>query len=201
MNLRVIPAFGLLCLLAPFAAQASFTYQFNGTYSPYSVSISFTTSLSNVDGLSSDNITPTVSGFNETNNIPGVGSAALSIILSTNGSGVPTAFTITNTNGDIVTATSDTGPSTPAGFVAPPEDEAGFALGETSDSGGVLFGSYPAFAGENPDDFFCTYNDSNGALITDNDAGFCFSTAVSEGSSPGTSVVGSGTCHGVFSPA
>ncbi|KAF7348268.1 hypothetical protein MSAN_01780400 [Mycena sanguinolenta] len=64
----------------------------------------------------------------------------------------------------------------------PPQDEASFPVGSgssyTSDSGGVLFCSYPAFPGENPDDFYCTYNDSTGSLITDNDAGFCPPAAI-----------------------
>ncbi|KAF8152859.1 hypothetical protein K438DRAFT_1863962 [Mycena galopus ATCC 62051] len=55
----------------------------------------------------------------------------------------------------------------------PAQDNAGFDLGDHSDSTGVLFCSYPAFAGENEDDFDCTYNDATGNLITDNDAGFC----------------------------
>ncbi|KAL8278864.1 hypothetical protein RQP46_008735 [Phenoliferia psychrophenolica] len=64
----------------------------------------------------------------------------------------------------------------------PEFDTAGFALGPgTSDTDGSLFCSYPAFPGENPNDFFCTYNDSTGALITDNNAGFCQDTAVASG--------------------
>ncbi|KAF8188147.1 hypothetical protein K438DRAFT_978807 [Mycena galopus ATCC 62051] len=55
----------------------------------------------------------------------------------------------------------------------PALDDAGFPLGDHSDSAGVLFCSYPAFPGENEDDFDCTYNDATGSLITDNDAGFC----------------------------
>ena len=81
-------------------------------------------------------------------------------------------------------------------FACPSEDEAAFPLGNNDDTGGVFFCSYPAFAGENPNDFYCTYNDvcstfslldllidlqiqSNGNLITDNDAGFCPATALS----------------------
>ncbi|KAJ6508393.1 hypothetical protein C8R45DRAFT_441646 [Mycena sanguinolenta] len=62
----------------------------------------------------------------------------------------------------------------------PAQDKAGFAVADNSDSGGVLFCSYPAFEGENKDDFYCTYNSasSSGGLITDNDAGFCPENAV-----------------------
>ncbi|KAG8863914.1 hypothetical protein FRB97_005173 [Tulasnella sp. 331] len=59
----------------------------------------------------------------------------------------------------------------------PPQDAAGFPVGTQSDSGGVIFCSYPAFPGENPNDFFCRYNDSTGAQVQDNDVGFCPSTA------------------------
>ena len=78
-----------------------------------------------------------------------------------------------------------------------PQDMAGFALGQsdlstlhivvTTDasakltglnaSGSVYFASYPAFAGENPNDFFCTYSVTAGALTQDHDAGFCPASA------------------------
>jgi hypothetical protein len=44
-------------------------------------------------------------------------------------------------------------------YNCPQADEAGFALGTSSDDGTNLFCSYPAFAGENPDDFYCKYSD------------------------------------------
>ena len=44
-------------------------------------------------------------------------------------------------------------------YSCPPEDEASFALGTNSDNGTSLLCSYPAFAGENPDDFYCKYSD------------------------------------------
>jgi hypothetical protein len=69
-------------------------------------------------------------------------------------------------------------------YTCPPQDEAEFPLGSNSDSGGVLFCSYPAFAGENPNDFYCDYNDQTGALTTDNDAGFCPATAVASNCAP-----------------
>jgi hypothetical protein len=168
---------------------------FSGTYSPYSVTISFDTSLSGsqLDGLNLFDITSTVSNFMETNNIPGTGSATEAVLISTDGLGNITGFSITNTNGDIVTQAQDTGPAIVGGYEPPPQDLAGFGECCTSNSGGVLFGSYPAFSGENPDDFFCTYSDSSGHLITDNDAGFCPANAVSTGSTPGTTASGSGS--------
>jgi len=63
-------------------------------------------------------------------------------------------------------------------FVCPSTDEGGFSSGDNSDTNDVLFCSYPAFPGEDPNDFFCTYNDATGALIEDQDAGFCPGTAV-----------------------
>jgi hypothetical protein len=54
----------------------------------------------------------------------------------------------------------------------------GFVLGQHSDTAGVLFCSYPAVPDEDPNDFSCTYNDANGALIKDNNQDLCLSTAV-----------------------
>ncbi|KAG9005122.1 hypothetical protein FRB94_001814 [Tulasnella sp. JGI-2019a] len=59
----------------------------------------------------------------------------------------------------------------------PGTDTAGFPLANHSVTGSTLFCSYPAFAGEDPNDFFCTYDSSTGALTQDNDAGFCPSSA------------------------
>src|SRR5579863_9561444 len=81
----------------------------------------------------------------------------------------------------------------------PIEDDAAFPLADPSTSSIVaqigtdslgnitswnisesIFGSYPAFSGENPLDFFCTYSASSTSasgdqvtLTDDNDAGFC----------------------------
>ena len=63
-------------------------------------------------------------------------------------------------------------------FACPPADEAGFPLGDTDYTTDPFFCSYPAFPGENPNDFYCTYSATTGALVTDNDAGFCPATAV-----------------------
>jgi hypothetical protein len=69
--------------------------------------------------------------------------------------------------------------SGPPTFTCPPQDEAGFPLGPGSTN--PTFCSYPAFSGENPNDFFCTYSATTGALTQDNDAGFCPPTAVNTG--------------------
>jgi len=66
----------------------------------------------------------------------------------------------------------------PSCYVCPPLDQLGFALGSNSDINGVLFCSYPAVEGEDPNDFFCRYSDSTGVLIEDHDAGLCEPTAV-----------------------
>jgi hypothetical protein len=86
--------------------------------------------------------------------------------------------------------------STLACFVCPPADKAGVLLGHSDTSTNPIFCSYPAFPGENPDDFYCTYDavsipflclctssnyepeQTTGALVIDNDAGFCPGTAV-----------------------
>jgi hypothetical protein len=69
-------------------------------------------------------------------------------------------------------------PSSTSCFNCPPTDEAGFPLGNSDTTSNPIFCSYPAFSGENPNDFFCTYNPTTGVLVTDNDAGFCPGTAV-----------------------
>ena len=74
----------------------------------------------------------------------------------------------------------------PGTAVAPPphqhcpaQDGAGFTLGEHDETTDPIFCSYPAFPGENPNDFFCTYDASDGQLVQDHDAGFCPANAVS----------------------
>ncbi|KAG8864751.1 hypothetical protein FRB96_003336 [Tulasnella sp. 330] len=52
----------------------------------------------------------------------------------------------------------------------PPADELGFTLGDHSNNNGVLFCSYPAAPGENPNDFYCEYDSSTGTQRRDNDA-------------------------------
>ncbi len=66
-------------------------------------------------------------------------------------------------------------------FQCPSEDLAGFPLGTSDTSTDPIFCSYPAFSGENPGDFYCTYSAGTGSLVTDNDAGFCPGTAVESG--------------------
>jgi hypothetical protein len=51
------------------------------------------------------------------------------------------------------------GPSTiPSAYTCPPQDEAGFALENSDVTTDPIFCSYPAFPGEDPNDFFCTYS-------------------------------------------
>jgi hypothetical protein len=69
-------------------------------------------------------------------------------------------------------------------FTCPLQDAAGFALETFNTSTNPIFCSYPAFKGENPTDFFCEYSASTGALVTDNDAGFCPANAVAAGPNP-----------------
>jgi hypothetical protein len=101
----------LLCFMLPGALRADTMYSLSGTYGSYSVSISFDTSLtgSALDGLTSDNITPTVSDFLETNTIPGNGSASLNVTISTDSLGNITTFSITDTSDQVVTNTEDSG--------------------------------------------------------------------------------------------
>jgi hypothetical protein len=42
--------------------------------------------------------------------------------------------------------------------ICPSQDLAGFSLVANSNDGVTLFCSYPAFTGEDPNDFFCTYS-------------------------------------------
>ncbi|KJA20629.1 hypothetical protein HYPSUDRAFT_42941 [Hypholoma sublateritium FD-334 SS-4] len=75
---------------------------------------------------------------------------------------------------------ADPGPSAvpTTTYFCPGADEAGFSLANTNLASDPIFCSYPAVPGENQDDFFCTYSATNGHLVTDNDAGFCPSSAV-----------------------
>lgn len=116
-------------------------------------------------------------------------------------------FTLNLTNPDSIPANTDETPNlisiTFSGTnTPPPTDEGGFPVGTgtgyvtftlntlqigTNSSGQItswtiddsLFASYPAFAGENPTDFFCDYDLNSTAagdaqtLTVDNDAGFC----------------------------
>ena len=65
-----------------------------------------------------------------------------------------------------------------AAYACPAQDALGFALGPGSNTGDPLFCSYPAVAGEDPNDFFCTYSLTTGALVQDHDAGLCPGNAV-----------------------
>lgn len=185
---------GLLCVVLPAALRADVvSYSFNGTYSGYSVSISFNTFLtgSQLDNLNAANITPKVSNFTETNTIPGSGFTVSEVLLSTDALGNITAFSITSTNGTVVTGTFD---SVPAGiyWTAPPKELAGFALGQHSDIAGIIFASYPTAPGQDPNEFFCEFTDTTGVLVLDKDDGFCPTTAV-ENTATATIAAGSGT--------
>ena len=50
-------------------------------------------------------------------------------------------------------------------YTCPPQDEASFPLGENRNDGTTLICSYPAFAGENPIDFFCDYSSVSLPLV------------------------------------
>jgi len=71
-------------------------------------------------------------------------------------------------------------PASQPAFVCPPEDGAGFALGDHNADNDILFCSYPAFEGEDPLDFYCTYDATDGHLVADQDVGFCPANAVLE---------------------
>ncbi|KJA13093.1 hypothetical protein HYPSUDRAFT_81168 [Hypholoma sublateritium FD-334 SS-4] len=60
-----------------------------------------------------------------------------------------------------------------SGYTCPTADSAGFSLATPNYATEPIFCSYPAVAGENPNDFYCTYSSTTGQLVTDNDAGFC----------------------------
>lgn len=80
-----------------------------------------------------------------------------------------------------VTGTQSTTTGNPgAGFTCPPQDAGGFPLGTSNATADPIFCSYPAFVGEDPNDFFCTYSATTGALVTDNNAGFCPATAAAK---------------------
>jgi hypothetical protein len=97
----------------------------------------------------------------------------------------------------LASAASGVSPEAPMmfAFTCPATDNAGFPLGPIPPSNnvtaGTLFCSYPAFPGESPTDFFCDYNDTTGALTTDNDAGFC----------PGTAAISASVVAPTFSKA
>ncbi|KAF7345147.1 hypothetical protein MSAN_01890900 [Mycena sanguinolenta] len=51
----------------------------------------------------------------------------------------------------------------------PAQDEAGFPLGSHSNSNGVLFCSYPSTEGADPNNSYCLYDSSSGALTASHD--------------------------------
>ena len=189
----------LLCFMLPGALRADTMYSLSGTYGSYSVSISFDTSLtgSALDGLTSHNITPTVSDFSETNTIPGNGSASLNVTISTDSLGNITTFSITDTSDQVVTSTEDSGetagtPATPETFSPPAADDTGLTLIDSFSLTGLVSGIYL-------DGGLCTYNTGSfegGELLDDEDDGNCPTRAVEHPGSPatpGTPVTAAGT--------
>ncbi len=89
--------------------------------------------------------------------------------------------TVTSTNTATATATNTaTATSTNTATDKPTYDydcsnsnALGVPLGTSDLSINPIFCSYPVVAGENPDDYYCTYSDVNGALVEDHDAGNC----------------------------
>jgi hypothetical protein len=158
---KLVVPMGLLCLALPASMRASQAYTYTPTGAP-TISVTFTTTLS---GAGLDNATISTADlvgntFSITATPPGSDNAGFPVV---DNSVSPGSFT----------ATTD-------------------ALGNivSWNIQGLLFASYPAFPGEDPNDFFCNYNvtTSNGgdssSLTHDNDAGFCPASAGS--SSAGT---------------
>jgi hypothetical protein len=112
----------------------------------------------------------------------GAASAAVTPSIST--SDQPATATIGSAVADKATLT------VPGTATCPPQDQLGFALGPGSNtSTNPIFCSYPAVPGENPNDFFCTYDQNTGVLVTDNDAGLCPTNAIGGGGPPPTGTV------------
>jgi hypothetical protein len=163
---------GILCGLAPTPSSAT-TYTYTDSNGSDIVpGFSFTTSLSGaqLDNLSSGtSITSTVSPALtfQPNGVPQQDNAGFAVGQN-NVQGTATVLIGTNASGHITSWT----------------------IGEQ------YFASYPAFPGENPDDFYCVWTVSTTAsgdaysLTTDNDAGFCptgpTSNAGTFGASPPT---------------
>ena len=57
----------------------------------------------------------------------------------------------------VVNADTQPSPST-CTYHCPTSDTAGFPLGQLDESSDPIFCSYPAFQGEDPNDFYCTYS-------------------------------------------
>src|SRR5215467_3965009 len=90
--------------------------------------------------------------------------------------------TSTSVGGQIADKATVTGSVAIGGFSCPPQDSLGFTLGPGStENTDPIFCSYPAVPGENPNDFSCSYSATTGALVQDNDAGLCPTTAVNGG--------------------
>jgi hypothetical protein len=184
----------LLCFALPGALRADTMYSLSGTYGSYSVSISFDTSLtgSALDSLTSDNITPTVSDFLETNTIPGNGSASLNVTISTDSLGNITAFSITDTSGQVVTNTEDSGETagTPGTYNAPSISGDTFINTDNLGDGLIIFTYLQNSSGSL---VVCTYDTSIGGALIDHDGSGCPSQIVASGGTSPAPVNASGT--------
>jgi hypothetical protein len=154
-----------------------------------------------------------------------VGQVLATSLYTYGGGSVSVSFDLTISPANIPAGTDVTAFATSFSMSYPPpsQDAAGYPLGSgsqysyftlstikigTNSAGnitswsitGASFASYPAFAAEDPNDFYCTYNvtfataGGTGSLTKDNDAGFCPSTA-------NNSANGSWTGGGASGPA
>jgi Bacterial Ig-like domain (group 3) len=108
-----------------------------------------------------------------------IGSAAAAVAPSIGTSQQPASATVGSSVADTATVTGTT-----AIAVCPATDILSFPLGDTSDSGGVLFCSYPLYPGATPTAYYCDYSSSSGDLTLDSDSGFCPSNAADGVTSP-----------------
>jgi hypothetical protein len=102
------------------------------------------------------------------------GAAAATTTPSISTSQQPASATVGGSIADNATVTA-------SAYTCPAQDNLGFSLGQSDTTTDPIFCSYPAVAGENPNDFYCTYSATSGSLVTDHDAGLCPSTAVGSG--------------------
>ena len=98
---------------------------------------------------------------------------------------MPSSATVGSSIADKATVSGSTGTT----YSCPPQDLAGFPLGDNSVTVTMLFCSYPATPGENPYDYYCEYGTGTGLLTVDNDNGLCQPTAVATGPASPTGTV------------
>ena len=90
----------------------------------------------------------------------------------------PTSTSTTTTTTTTTEPPATTTTMVSSQFQCPPADQLGFGLRQSDLSTDPIFCSYPAVEGEDPNDFFCTYSATTGALVEDHDAGLCEPNAV-----------------------